>query len=472
MVQTSKPRRPRKLPDPTLSEAEISAMYGQQPPSPPIQPPTPPQPNYGEPKLFDLKTKLIASGVVFFLLLIGVFMMMGVNYNGYRTVVQTPGGTTFVKFTPGPYLMWFGQSTVYPDFLTYDFDKDTNNDEARSLSSPGINVRYQEGGTGTIYGQARFKLPDDEATMLAMHKAYRTPEGVSYKMIKPIADETVVLTANLMTSDESYMEKRAQFGEWARDQMLNGKYRTRLEGKQVKEEGTDKTIYKSVPVIAVGGDGLPQYQQSDLKAYSVVLASQQITEFDYEQKTLDQIQARRNATMAIITAKAEAERAKQDAVTAEENGKRDVMKAKYEKEVEKERAVVDANRAKEVAVIAATQNVDVAEQKKKEQEQNKLAMGEYKQAETLRGEGDAAYKKAVIEADGALAQKLATYEAVMAKFATEFGKQKWVPNIMMGGVGSGAATAGNEATNLINLLTAKTAKDLELNLSVTPQTKQ
>ena len=50
--------------------------------------------------------------------------------------------------------------------------------------------------------------------------------------------------------------------------------------------------------------------------------------------------------MAIITAKANAERARQDAITAEEQGKAAVMKAKYEKEVEKERAIVDVFKSK------------------------------------------------------------------------------------------------------------------------------
>lgn len=185
-------------------------------------------------------------------------------------------------------------------------------------------------------------------------------------------------------------------------------------------------------------------------------------------KTIEQIQARRAATMAIITAKAEAERAKQDAVTAEENGKRDVMKAKYEKEVEKSRAVVDAERSKEVAEIAAKQKVAVAEQEKLEQEQKKFAAGEYKQAETLRGEGDAAYKKSVIEADGALAQKLSTYEKVMNKFAEEFGKQKWVPDVQMG------ATSGNvnQAQTMMDMLAIKAAKDLSLDLDTSAKGKK
>lgn len=416
---------------------------------------------------FPLKSGIFALAA--FSLLIMFYMMMGVNYIGYRTVVQTAFGNTFVKSTPGPYLLWFGHAETYPDFITYDFDQSKENNEPRSINQEGITVRYQEGGTGTVYGQVRFKLPDDPETMLALHRSYRTPEGVSYKLVKPSVDEIESLTANLMTSDESYMEKRNTFGEWAREQLQNGKFLTTLQTKEVKEEGTDKTVYRSVPVIALDTNGLPKHGQSDLKTYGLSLASIQHTNPDYEPKTIDQIQARRAATMAIITAKAEAERAKQDSVTAEQTGLKNVTIAKYEKEVEKQRAVVDAERLKEVAEIAAKQRVSVAEQEKLEQEQKKLAAAEYKQAETLKGEGDAAYKKAVIEADGALAQKLTTYEKVMGKFAEEFGKQKWVPNIQMGAPASGNS---NQASTLIDMLTAKAAKDLSLDLETKTPTKK
>lgn len=193
----------------------------------------------------------------------------------------------------------------------------------------------------------------------------------------------------------------------------------------------------------------------------ITLTGYQITDWDFEGKTLEQIAAKRQATMAIITAKANAERARQDAITAEEQGKANVVTAQYEKEVEKERAIVAAQQAKEVATIAAEQQVAVAMQQRIEAEQKKLAAVEYKQEQTLRGEGDAAYKRLVMQADGALAQKLATYEAVMGKFATEFGKQKWVPEIAMGAA-SGAQVG--QAAQFIELLTVKAAKDLQLNL--------
>lgn len=227
---------------------------------------------------------LLAGGISIIVLLISLYLMMGVNYNGYRTVVQTAFGNTFVRFTPGPYLVWFGHAEIYPDYITFDFDKNEQNNETRSLNQKGISVRYQEGGTGTVFGQARFKLPDDEATMLALHRAYRTPEGVAYKLVKTSAEEIVNLTANLMTSDESYMEKRSVYSEWVRDQLSNGKYRTTLQWKEVTEEGTDKKVSKNVPIISVGSDGMPQHQASDLKAYSVISATLQLTDWDYEQK--------------------------------------------------------------------------------------------------------------------------------------------------------------------------------------------
>jgi hypothetical protein len=212
---------------------------------------------------------------------------------------------------------------------------------------------------------------------------------------------------------------------------------------------------------------LPVHLKSDLKEYGISVNGFQITDWNFEKKTLDQISTKREATMAIITAKANAERAKQDALTAEEQGKANVMTAKYEKEVEKERAVVVAEQNKEVAVIRAEQLVDVAEQQKREAEQKKLAAAEYKQEQILRGEGDGEYKRLVMKADGALAQKLMTYEAVMNRFAQAIEKQKWVPEIQMGMSGENSAVAGgSSATALIDMLSVKTAKDLALDLSL------
>ena len=415
----------------------------------------------GDPIKGFFKKLVLPIGIIMGILVV-IPMIARINDAGQRTVIQYPTGTLEVRFEPGIYMLWFGRSTIYRDVITYDFDK-TNSEGEASIDQDGIPVRYQDGGTGTIYGKARFNLPQDEKTMLELHKAFRTNKGVALKLLKTVTEEAQNLTAGLMTSEEAYAEKRGTFIEWSRDQLQNGKYKTKLETKVETDESTGKSVEKNIPVIDFGEDGQALHMDNDLRTYGINVSGYQVTDWDFEKKTLDQISAKREATMAIITAKANAERAKQDAITAEEEGKANVMKAKYEKEVDKERAVVDAQREKEVAVIAAAKLVEVASQSRLEAEQKKLAAAEYKQEQTLRGEGDAAYKRLVMKADGALQQKLDAYIRVNARYAEAVEKQKWVPEVMMGGGGS---EDGNAAASLLNLFMTKTARDLSLDLKM------
>ncbi len=405
--------------------------------------------------------KLISIGILVAGIVAVLFMGFGINNAGHRTVVQYPTGTLYVKFSPGIYPKWFGTIEIYKDVITFDYDK-TGSEVGSSIDQIGISVRYQDGGTGTVYGKARFSLPGDEETMLHLHKAFRSNRGVSQKLIKSVTEEGMNLTAGLMSSEEAYAEKRSIYTQWSSLQISKGKFQTKLEKVSTLDEGTGKTVTKNIPVISYGKNGLPIHLDSDLSDYGISVDGFQITDWDFEPKTLQQIATKREATMAIITAIANAERAKQDAITSEEQGKANVMTAKYEKEVLKEQAIVDAQREKQVAVISAEKRVEMARQQKLEAEQKKLAAAEYKQEQILRGEGDGAYKRIVMEADGALAQKLATYENVMARFATAIEKQKWVPEVQMGEGGSG----GSAAMSLIELMSVKAAKDLSLDMKI------
>lgn len=411
--------------------------------------------------------KLIVLGALFIGVLVMLLMAFGINNAGHRTVVQYPTGKLYVKFSPGIYPQWFGTAEIYNDVITFDYDKsfDKNSaDVGSSISQPGISVRYQDGGTGSVYGKARFTLPSDEQTMLHLHKAFRSNRGVSQKLIKSVTEEGMNLTAGLMSSEEAYAEKRSIFTQWARQQISKGKFQTQLEKISTVDESTGKKVTKNVPVISFASNGMPVHLDSDLADYGIDVNGFQITDWDFEPKTLQQIATKREATMAIITAIANAERAKQDAITSEEQGKANVMTAKYQKEVVKEQAVVDAQREKEVAVINAQRNVEVAHQQKLEAEQKKLAAVEYKEEQILRGEGDSTYKRLVLEADGALAQKLQTYEVVMDRFARAVEKQKWVPEVQMGA--SSSADGGSNAMALIEMMSVKTAKDLALDMQV------
>jgi regulator of protease activity HflC (stomatin/prohibitin superfamily) len=394
--------------------------------------------------------------------LLVVNLNFGINDAGERTVIQYPWGTLVVKFTPGIYAKFFGSTEVYRDVITFDFDKQNARGEA-SLDFPGINVRYQDGGTGKVFGKARFALPNTEEVMIKLHKDFRNNDAVAYKLIKTVVEESMNLTAGLMSSEEAYAEKRGIFTQWAEEQIALGKFFTELKSVAEKQEATNEHVVRNIPVIKYGTDGLPLHHNSDFKAYNIAVNGFQITDWDFEQKTLEQISRKREATMGIITAKADAERARQEALTAEEQGKKNVMVDKYAKEQEKVQAVVDAEKNKEVAVTKAMQGVLVAEQGKLEAEQKRLAAVAYKQEQILRGEGDGEYKRLVMSADGALAAKLEAWQAVQMRYAEAIEKQKWVPEIQMGQTGQNTGSAAND---LIDMLKAKTAKELNLDMSV------
>jgi hypothetical protein len=419
-------------------------------------------PPINQEKKMNFPMKTISYLAIGLAALFVINLNFGINDAGERTVIQYPWGALVVKFTPGIYVKFFGSTEVYRDVITYDFDKSTARGEA-SLDYPGINVRYQDGGTGKVFGKARFALPNEEATMIRLHKDFRSNEAVAYKLIKTLVEESMNLTAGLMTSEESYAEKRSIFTQWAEEQIASGKFYTILETIEEKHEATNESVMRKVPVIQYGEDKLPKHHNSDFKAYGITVSGFQITDWDFEQKTLEQISRKREATMGIITAKADAERARQEALTAEEQGKKNVMVDKYAKEQEKVQAVVDAEKEKEVAVTRATQGVLVAEQGKLEAEQKRLAAVSYKQEQILLGEGDGEYKRLVMSADGALTAKLEAWQAVHIRYAEAIEKQKWVPEIQMG---VSSQNGGSAASDLIEMLKAKTAKELNLDLTV------
>lgn len=458
-------------------------------PEPPLQPTHSPTPPYRQErprsrmnqsqKPFPVK-RVIAIFALIILTYILCFQMFGINDAGHRTVIQYPWGSLSVKFDPGLYWKFFGKTTVYNDVMTFDFaEQDQESGEGATIDQPGVGVKYRDGGLGTVFGLVRFRLPKDEPTMLDLHRAVRSNDGVAFKILKPVTEEALNLTAGLMTSEEAYADQRAQFIEWADGQIRGGKYLTEqhrevsiiripvpgqsdANGMPVYEEREEVDSY---PVIRIGEDGRPLQVDSDLQAYGIsVDGTVRIQDWTFEPATLDQISRKREAKMAVITARAEAERARQDAMTAQALGETDVTRARYEQEVIKARAVVEAEQEAAVIQIQAEQRVAVAEQQRLEAEQLQLAAEFYRQEQILRGEGESEYRRLLMEADGALSLKLDAYTQVMIAAFEAMGQQQWVPELWIQN-GEGV-NGGSEATNLINLLTAKVLQDLGLDFSM------
>lgn len=161
--------------------------------------------------------------------------------------------------------------------------------------------------------------------------------------------------------------------------------------------------------------------------------------------------------MQIQIAVANAKAAEQNALTAAKEGEAKSATAKWEQEVIKAKAVVQADQEKEVAETQGAMRLAVAELDRKAAEATKMQ-------NIALGEGEAARRKLVMEADGALAVKLDAWVKVNGQYADAIAKYQgnWVPTVQTGSSGQG----GNGANDLIGLLTAKTAKDLALDPTI------
>lgn len=209
-----------------------------------------------------------------------------------------------------------------------------------------------------------------------------------------------------------------------------------------------------------------------------------MNEIKYDPEIEDQIKAQQKAIANIQISTAQAKQAQQDAITAEAQGQAKAATAKWEKEVlrtaatvaaqqEKDVAVLNASRDKEVAETAATRDkvvaLTAANRDREVAELRKETADNEKQAAILRGEGEARARELVMSADGALKQKLDAWLEAQKAYASAIGSYKgaWVPSVVMGASNGSNTNAAGGAQQLIDMLTAKTARDLGLSLDVT-----
>ena len=369
------------------------------------------------------------------------------NSAGYIKIRQMPvTGNLLVVRDPGMFGQWFGQVWEYKQAGTYSFG-----DEGAkgTIQSGPIEVRFNDAGRARVAGNVRFDLPTNDEGILNLHFKFRSYEHMAESLLKPAIAEALILTASLMSAEESYSGRRSEYSQLAWDQVLNGVYLTEWEEAETVDPITSDKTLKRIVKIRRDQNGNPMRKPNPLQEYQIT-ASQFFIDRDleYEEGVLAQIKNQRDARMKTITAKAEAEKAQQDLITAEARGKADVMQARYEREVEKEKAVV-----------AATESLRVAELDRQTAEQEK-------QANILRGQGEAERKRLVIQADGALTQKLDALVAIQQHWASAYAQRR-VPSTVFAGA-SGDATGGldQSAQSFMQLLTLKAAQDLQLDTTI------
>lgn len=394
----------------------------------------------------------IALGVVF-TILVTFFNPFSYNDAGERTVVEQMDGRQFVQFSPGVYYSgFFAKENSWPNQISISYQSDEPDMVLKdgSIEIGKVTIRFgSDATTALTSGITQFILPMDESDMIEMNNAHRTVQSLVSKRLAPYTKECLQSSAQLLSSEVHYSGGRAQMAQDYLDQLKNGVFILKTNDRIVFDslEKENKRIYETSQVPDKNGQ--PKRKFSSIKEYGITVADANITDVDYETRVDEMLGKKIDASTKASIAKQELLTAQQQQLTARAKGEQKLVEIEYQQKQEQTKQVV-----------AAQTKVEVAKQDMEQQRiQAQASELEARKIKTL-ADAQAYAKRTEIQANGALEQKLSAYKEVQKYWAEAFSKYQGniVPQIQSGG------SHGNGALNFMEIMGAKAAKDLTLDL--------
>ena len=423
-----------------------------------------------------LGRKLIGGIIIAILVIFTPYLACNLFENvqsGHIVVIQSPwSGELTVYNTEGVKWQGFGTVTVYPRAGTFQFEQPVNPYSENSAELARYNkaedksfrITFNDSGEAYVSGSIRYEYPTDIEKMKEIHRMFYGHDSVMLGLIEKTMERAIYMSGPLMPSIDSIMSRRSELPTIIEDQARNGLYCVITKDQLVLDEFTgEKKFIKTAEPIKneQSPNGLMRQDISIVGKYGMSLSNLSIR-VNYHPNVQRRADALFASNSDIQIATMNAKKAEQDRRTATEQGQAAATTAEWKAKAissekieqgrrDKEIAVLDAEKLKAVAVLDAQKKFEVAELDKK------TAIA-YKDAQIQRAEGDSTYKRKLMEADGALGQRLDTYLKSQELWANAFGTYRGnlVPSIIMGNSGTQTSTA----TDFMNMMMMKSAKDL------------
>lgn len=376
------------------------------------------------------KIAIVAAAAVALIVVLALSnQILETNNLGFYQIKQAAiTGELSVANSEGTYCQCLGYIHTYKKSDTYFFDG--------TEDSQPITVRFQDGGTAQVSGSLKYRLSVNEKDQLALHSDFRSQEAVRLNLIAPIIQEALKQSAPHMTAEDSYSAKRSEFTALVEDQITLGIFET-LSQKLTKKDPQGNKFIETFIEIRKNSDGTPVVKkESTLLDYNIQVIRFVITDINYDE-TIDRlISMKKEAEQQKVVARANAEKAKQDAVTAKEEGAARIAKAKADEEVVKIKAVTQAEKEKEVAILEAEKGFEAAKL-------NRLRAQEDAKSRLVKQKAEADANRLLVNA-GLTPQERAEYEMKTAIGVAEKLSQVKFPGMMVIG---GAGSKGGQTLN-------------------------
>ena len=373
----------------------------------------------------------IVLGVIAALLFVGSFFIFEDADKSKNYVCQMPITGNYKVWTDGGLQMqMFGSVQSYNKTSQVEFSgiEKNNNGYTATGRTPAAATTFNDKGRGMIIGSFRVVLPTDYQNMSKIQRDFGSEDALIDNLVRPTLYKVVTACGPLMSSLESVSETRTDLIAYITDQLNNGVYKTKAVKTEVLNELTGEMEVRTQSVILEdinAPGGYARQEISPFSQYGITCGLVSILDIKYDAATQDQIDAQKQANLAVITSKTKSIEAMQRTLQITEEGKAAAEKAKWEQEREKAIAVTKAEQEREVARLAA--------EKAKFEKEKVIAEGQA-QAEANR----------LKVAAGLTPQEKAEWQyktTVGVAEALANSKVSWVPEIMISGKDGGSNTA-------------------------------
>ena len=138
-------------------------------------------------------------------------------------VIQSLDGDLTWYTQAGYHVQALGTVTKYPKRTQYWFDANPDTGDGTDQS---IKVRFNDGGEGHVSGSIAWEIPTDDMSLTAIHTMYGNPHNLEQQLIRTVVEKSVYMTGPLMSSRESFAERRNELIGFIEDQISGGVYET------------------------------------------------------------------------------------------------------------------------------------------------------------------------------------------------------------------------------------------------------
>ncbi len=354
-------------------------------------------------------------------------------------------------------------------------------DVTTSANLPPKSLVFLDQVDAVVSATARFELPSDEEGFLTMARLYRSPENLLRTELVPAFEETLGANAALMSAEDYFQGGKTEFNNEFERQLADGIYLVKRIEKRVKVEsgraGTANVAlgenqeqfgdeFKTIFLVEklLDETGQPKRKRQAFEKFGISVTSARVTDVRPNTKFQERMGLRQQAAADRAIAREQRVQEEEQRLLAITRGEREVAERQAAAKVEQIQKTTEAETEKQLAITAAERERESARIR---QERAQILLETARidaQAKQVSADAAAYEKTAILEADNALAQKLAAYVEVQQVWAEAFANRK-VPTTVFGAPEGGVGTDG-DISRFIDLLTMQAAKGLAVDPSI------